>query len=41
MHDNAAICASNLQRTRPLSVTMAERIARLRAWAAERTVPAG
>ncbi len=30
-----------LERTRPLSVTMAERIARLRAWAAERTVPAG
>jgi SpoVK/Ycf46/Vps4 family AAA+-type ATPase len=28
-------------RTRPLSVVMAERIARLRAWAAERTVPAG
>ncbi len=28
-------------RTRPLSRTMAERIAALRAWARERTVPAG
>jgi SpoVK/Ycf46/Vps4 family AAA+-type ATPase len=30
-----------LKRTRPLSVVMAERIHRLRAWAAERTVSAG
>jgi len=29
-----------LQNTRPLSVVMAEKVARLRAWAAERTVPA-
>ncbi|MCB9550630.1 MAG: AAA family ATPase [Myxococcales bacterium] len=29
-----------LARTRPLSVVMAEKVARLRAWAAERTVPA-
>ena len=29
-----------LGRTRPLSVVMAEKVARLRAWAAERTVPA-
>ncbi len=32
---------AELARTRPLSVTMAERIAALRAWARERTVPAG
>jgi SpoVK/Ycf46/Vps4 family AAA+-type ATPase len=32
--------ADELARTRPLSVTMAERIDELRAWAAERTVPA-
>jgi SpoVK/Ycf46/Vps4 family AAA+-type ATPase len=32
--------ADELRRTRPLSVTMAERIDELRAWAAERTVPA-
>jgi hypothetical protein len=29
-----------LAATRPLSVTMAERVAALRNWAAERTVPA-
>ena len=28
------------RRTRPLSVVMAERVARLREWAAARTVPA-
>jgi SpoVK/Ycf46/Vps4 family AAA+-type ATPase len=32
--------AEELSRTRPLSVTMAERIADLRAWARDRTVPA-
>ncbi len=32
---------AELQRTRPLSVIMAEQIERLRNWAAERTVPAG
>jgi SpoVK/Ycf46/Vps4 family AAA+-type ATPase len=32
--------AEELSRTRPLSVTMAERIAALRAWARDRTVPA-
>jgi hypothetical protein len=32
--------AAELLRTRPLSVVMAERIERLRAWARERTVPA-
>jgi SpoVK/Ycf46/Vps4 family AAA+-type ATPase len=29
-----------LKQTRPLSVVMAEKVAKLRAWAAERTVPA-
>jgi hypothetical protein len=29
-----------LRNTRPLSVVMAEKVDRLRAWAAERTVPA-
>ena len=33
--------ADELSRTRPLSVVMRERIDGLRAWAAERTVPAG
>jgi SpoVK/Ycf46/Vps4 family AAA+-type ATPase len=32
--------AAEVQRTRPLAVVMAERIAALRTWAAERTVPA-
>jgi SpoVK/Ycf46/Vps4 family AAA+-type ATPase len=35
------IVAEELARTRPLSVVMAERIAYLRQWASERTVPAG
>jgi hypothetical protein len=35
------IVLQELAGTRPLSVTMAERIAELRAWAADRTVPAG
>jgi SpoVK/Ycf46/Vps4 family AAA+-type ATPase len=35
-----AILQKEIADTRPLSVTMAERIASLRAWAAERTVPA-
>jgi hypothetical protein len=35
-----AILQKEIAHTRPLSVTMAERIASLRAWAAERTVPA-
>ncbi|MGD8310743.1 MAG: AAA family ATPase [Chromatiales bacterium] len=34
------LLAEELARTRPLSVTMGERIAALRAWARERTVPA-
>ena len=29
-----------MKRTRPLSVVMAEKVAELRAWARERTVPA-
>ena len=37
---NAAMIAGELSVTRPLSVVMAERIAELRAWAKERTVPA-
>jgi SpoVK/Ycf46/Vps4 family AAA+-type ATPase len=37
----AAHIASEIQATRPLSVLMAEDIVSLRAWAAERTVPAG
>ena len=32
---------AEVKRTRPLSVVMAEKIAALRAWAADRTVPAG
>lgn len=32
--------ATEAARTRPLAVVMAEKIAYLRAWAAERTVPA-
>ena len=31
---------TEIERTRPLSQVMAEKVARLRAWAAERTVPA-
>jgi SpoVK/Ycf46/Vps4 family AAA+-type ATPase len=38
---STAIIAEELARTRPLSVVMAEKVAYLRAWAAERTVPAG
>jgi SpoVK/Ycf46/Vps4 family AAA+-type ATPase len=34
------LVTEELRRTRPLSVTMAERIEQLREWAAERTVPA-
>jgi hypothetical protein len=34
------LISDELKRTRPLSVTMAERIADLREWAAARTVPA-
>lgn len=34
------LLALEIQRTRPLSVVMAEKLAQLRAWAAERTVPA-
>jgi len=37
---NAALIATELKATRPLSVTMGEKIAELRDWAAERTVPA-
>jgi len=37
---DGALIAEELARTRPLSVVMAERVARLREWAAERTVPA-
>jgi SpoVK/Ycf46/Vps4 family AAA+-type ATPase len=37
--DHAHI-ASELRKTRPLSVIMAERVAALRAWASGRTVPA-
>ena len=37
---DARLIASELAATRPLSVVMAERIAELRDWAAERTVPA-
>jgi hypothetical protein len=37
---SAAALAQELAATRPLSVVMAERIAALRAWARERTVPA-
>ena len=37
--DTETLC-TELQSTRPLSVTMAERVAKLRAWAADRCVPA-
>jgi SpoVK/Ycf46/Vps4 family AAA+-type ATPase len=37
---NAQLMAAELQATRPLSVVMSEKIAELRDWAAERTVPA-
>ena len=37
--DTEILC-TELQSTRPLSVTMAERVAKLRAWAADRCVPA-
>ena len=37
---DTATLIEELKATRPLSVTMAERVAKLRAWAAERCVPA-
>ena len=37
---DATLIAAELEATRPLSVVMGEKIAELRAWAAERTVPA-
>jgi hypothetical protein len=37
---DASLIAAELQATRPLSVVMSEKIAELRDWAAERTVPA-
>jgi hypothetical protein len=37
---DARLIAQELAATRPLSVVMAEKIAELRDWAAERTVPA-
>jgi len=37
---SAATIAGELEATRPLSVVMGEKIAELRAWATERTVPA-
>jgi hypothetical protein len=37
---DTGVLVDEMRRTRPLSVVMAERIAWLRAWAAERTVPA-
>jgi len=37
----ADMIADEISRTRPLSVVMAEKISALRAWAADRTVPAG
>jgi SpoVK/Ycf46/Vps4 family AAA+-type ATPase len=37
---NARLIAAELEATRPLSVVMSEKIAELRAWATERTVPA-
>ena len=39
-HEERALVADELARTRPLSVVMTERVARLREWAAGRTVPA-
>jgi hypothetical protein len=38
---DAAMISDEIQRTRPLAVVMAEQIGALRAWAAERAVPAG
>jgi hypothetical protein len=40
-HATAASIARELQATKPLSVVMAEKVAALRLWAADRTVPAG
>ena len=37
---STALVEEELRSTKPLSVTMAEQVAQLRAWAAERTVPA-
>ena len=37
--DSETLC-TELQSTRPLSVTLAERVAKLRAWVADRCVPA-
>jgi hypothetical protein len=37
---DAASIDAEMQATRPLSVVMSEKIAELRAWAADRTVPA-
>jgi hypothetical protein len=37
---DASLIAAELQATRPLSVVMAEKVAELRHWAKERTVPA-
>jgi len=37
---DARLIAAELEATKPLSVVMGEKIAELRAWAAERTVPA-
>ncbi len=37
----ADMIADEITRTRPLSIVMAEKISALRAWAADRTVPAG
>jgi len=37
---SAATIAAELQATKPLSVVMGEKIAELRDWARERTVPA-
>ena len=37
---NATVIAAELDATKPLSVVMGEKIAELREWARERTVPA-
>jgi len=37
---SGATIAAELEATKPLSVVMGEKIAELREWAAERTVPA-
>jgi hypothetical protein len=37
---NTAMILNELASTRPLAVVMAEKVASLRAWAQERTVPA-